>query len=137
MNDDTQVQLEAAEQAFNAAMVSNDPDEIRKCITDDWVLVTPESGPLPAEKMLGLIASGSLTHDTMTKTIYHTHDLGDVATVTGRCQNSGRFQGAPISADEWVTDVYRRVDGEWRCVLTHLAPAHGEPHGGSPADDDE
>jgi ketosteroid isomerase-like protein len=135
MNDDIHAQLEAAEQAFNAAKISNDPDEIRACITDDCVLVTPESGPLPAKKMLDLIASGSLTHDTMTKTTHHTHILGDLATVTGRCRNSGRFQGTPITADEWVTDVYLRLEGGWRCVLTHLAPALGEPQGGKPVDD--
>lgn len=125
MNDAVHAQLEAAERAFNMAMISN----VRKCITDDWVLVTPESGPLPAKKMLDLIASGNLTHETMTKTAHHTHILGDVATATSRCQNSGRFQGAPITADEWVTDVYLRVGDRWRCVLTHLTPALGEPEG--------
>ncbi|WP_075997452.1 nuclear transport factor 2 family protein [Salaquimonas pukyongi] len=137
MNDDIKAQLDAAEQTFNAAMISNDPDAIRKCITEDWVLVTPESGPVPAEKMLALIASGTLTHDTMTKTTHHTHILGDVATVTGRCQNSGKFQGAPITADEWVTDVYLRVEGRWRCILTHLTPALGEPEGRKPVVGDQ
>ena len=33
-----------------------------------------------------------------------------------------QFQGHPLSADEWITDVYTRVDGRWRCVLTHLTP---------------
>ncbi|TYB86100.1 nuclear transport factor 2 family protein [Oceaniovalibus sp. ACAM 378] len=127
MNKDINEQLEAAEQAFSAAMISNDPDAIRQCITDDWILVTPESGPVSAEKLLDLIAAGNLTHDTMTKTTYHRHILGDVATVTGRGQNSGRFHGEPISADEWITDVYQKVDGTWRCVLTHLAPALAKP----------
>lgn len=126
MNEAIKAQLEAAEQAFSAAMVSNNPDAIRHCITDDWVLVTPESGPVSAEKLLGLIAKGKLTHDTMTKTTHHMHILGEVATVTGRGQNTGRFHGAPIAADEWITDVYQKVDGRWRCVLTHLAPALGE-----------
>ena len=33
------------------------------------------------------------------------------------------FRGAPISADEWITDVYRLSEGHWRCLLTHLTPA--------------
>jgi ketosteroid isomerase-like protein len=123
MNDRVRDQLEAAEQDFNAAMISNDPDAIRRCITDDWVLVTPERGPVSAEAVLGLISAGTLTHDTMTKTTHHMHVLGDTATVTGRGQNTGWFGGSPISADEWITDVYRLVDGTWRCVLTHLTPA--------------
>lgn len=117
--------LEAAEQAFNAAMVSNDPDRIAARITPDWILVTPESGPVPAAAMLQAIASGVLSHDHMEKCTHHMHLLGDVATVTGRGRNSGTFRGAPMAADEWITDVYRRIDGRWLCVLTHLAPATG------------
>lgn len=29
------------EEAFNRAMVSNDVEQIARCITDDWILVTP------------------------------------------------------------------------------------------------
>lgn len=115
--------LDAAEQAFNAAMISNDPTQIAACIAQDWVLVTPERGPIPAQAILEAIRSGVLTHDTMTKTTHHVHLMGNVATVTGRGQNTGTFHGEPISADEWITDVYRREGNKWRCVLTHLTPA--------------
>lgn len=126
MNGRIRKQLEAAEQAFNAAMISKDPDSIRRCITDDWVLVTPERGPVSAETMLALISAGTLIHATMTKTTHHMHVMGNVATVTGRGQNSGWLCGSPISADEWITDVYQLVDGNWRCALTHLTPALGD-----------
>ena len=44
---------------------------------------------------------------------------------------SGHFRGQRISADERVTDVYRKVDGRWLCVLTHLTTvaALSEPYG--------
>lgn len=117
--------LEAAENAFNEAMISNDPARIAECVTPDWVLVTPERGPIAGSIILNLIASGTLTHDRMTKATGHVHIMGDVATVTARGQNTGTFQGAPISADEWITDVYHQLNGRWRCVLTHLTPAKG------------
>lgn len=75
-------QLEAAEQAFHAAMISNDPARIAQCITLDWVLVTPERGPIPGQEILALIGAGVLTHQTMTKTISDVQVLGSVATVT-------------------------------------------------------
>jgi ketosteroid isomerase-like protein len=115
--------LVALEERFNEAMVSNDVERIAACITDDWVLVTPEAGPVPRQLILDAIQSGRLTHATMTKQASHAKVMGDVAWVTGRGQNTGTFRGAPMSADEWVTDVYHRVDGVWRCVLTHLTPA--------------
>ena len=53
--------LEEAERAFNAAMVSNDPARIAACITEDWVLVTPERGPIPAQAILSVPVSSAMT----------------------------------------------------------------------------
>ncbi len=93
-------EFQAVEDQFNIAMVSNDPDLIAQCVTDDWALVTPESGPVSREAILSLIGSGVLTHTTMTKQVHRAKLYGDVALVTGRGQNSGTFQGEPIQADE-------------------------------------
>jgi len=111
------------ENAFNEAMVSNDVAQISRCITDEWLLVTPERGPISREVILEAIRSGRLTHATMTKVALHAQVSGDFAWVTGRGQNTGTFLGQPMSADEWITDVYQRREGVWRCVLTHLTPA--------------
>lgn len=117
--------LVAAEHAFNLAMVSNDTEQIEDCITPDWILVTPERGPVPGSQVLNAIKTGALSHDTMTKDIKHIRVMGDVAIVTGRGKNTGMFRNAPIAADEWITDIYHRLDGKWRCVLTHQSPALG------------
>lgn len=126
-------ELDAAEQAFNDAMISNDVDRIRACITEDWCLITPERGPVPAADILSVIASGVLGHDTMTKRSHLMRVWGDVAIVVGRGTNTGWFRGAPISADEWVCDIYRRVGNNWKCELTQLTPVNMA--GGSPASD--
>lgn len=114
------------EERFNQAMVSNDVDIISKCITDDWILVTPEAGPIPRSRILGVIQSGRLTHSAMTKVATHAAVVGDMAWVTGRGQNTGAFNGEPIRADEYITDIYRRVGGRWLCMLTHLTPVQEE-----------
>lgn len=110
------------EERFNRAMVSNDVEAIAKCITDDWILVTPEVGPVPRSRILDVIKSGKLTHSSMTKTATHAAVVGDMAWITGRGQNTATFDGTPIEADEYVTDIYRRVGDEWLCMLTHLTP---------------
>ena len=115
-------ELAQVEEAFNVAMISNDVSRIAACIADDWVLVTPEVGVVSRERILGVIASGDLSHDSMTKDVRRVKVYGDIAVVTGRGRNTGCFKGQPIAADEWITDVYRRVDGRWLCVLTHLTP---------------
>ena len=119
------IELARVEDAFNGAMVSNDVARISACIADDWVLVTPEVGVVPRSRILHVIGIGELTHDTMTKDIGRVRVYGDFATVTARGRNTGRFKGKPIAADEWVTDVYRKIDGRWLCVLTHLTPVAG------------
>lgn len=115
-------ELEAVEEAFNRAVISNDIAEIAACISEDWVLVTPEVGPVPRERFLQAVSQGILSHDTMTKDIGRVRVYGEVAVVTGRGRNTGLYKGEPISADEWVTDIYVRTDGRWICVLTHLTP---------------
>jgi len=120
------------EEAFNRAMVSNDVEQIAQCITDDRILVTPEAGPIPRARILEVIESGMLMHATMTKVATHAWVSGDVAWITGRGQNTGTFRGQPIQADEYITDVYRKVDGQWRCMLTHLTPAQAKPKEGGP-----
>ena len=116
------LELVRVEEDFNQAMISNDVARIGACIADDWVLVTPEVGIVPRGHILHAIESGELEHDTMTKDLGRVRVYGDFAVVTARGRNTGRFKGRPIAADEWVTDVYRKVEGSWLCVLTHLTP---------------
>lgn len=42
--------------------------------------------------------------------------------VTGRGQNTGTFDGSPIAADDYVTNIYRPVGDEWLRMLLHLTP---------------
>ena len=123
MNASELSEFAALENAFNEAMVSNDVERIASCISDDWVLVTPEVGPVSREGMLAAIGSGTLSHETMVKQTLRARVYGDIAVVIGRGQNTGLFRGEPIAADEWITDIYRRIDGRWLCMLTHLTPA--------------
>lgn len=124
MSFDQAAHFTALENAFNAAMVSNDVKQIEACISDDWTLVTPEAGPVGRDRILSVIADGTLIHDMMEKEIARIKVYGDIAVVTARGRNTGFYAGAPISADEWITDIYHKVDERWLCVLTHLTPAH-------------
>ncbi|MGI8890023.1 MAG: nuclear transport factor 2 family protein [Chthoniobacterales bacterium] len=84
------------EERFNAAMISNDVERLAECITDDWLLVTPEAGPIPRARILEVVGSGRLTHSSMTKVATDAAVVGDMAWVTGRGENNGTFNGAPI-----------------------------------------
>ena len=64
-------------------------------VTDDWMLVD-RPGIIPKDAFHGVVASGDL--------------------------DSGSFQGEPMSADEWTSDVLVRTADGWKCVLTQLTP---------------
>lgn len=115
-------QFQIIENNFNEAVVSNNIEEIKKCIADDWVLVDAQGGIIPKEKFLYVVENGLLSHSSMTKEILRVKLYDNIALVTGRGQNTGIWQGQPMQADEWVTDVYKKENDRWVCVMTHLTP---------------
>jgi hypothetical protein len=116
-------QFQVIEDNFNMAVISNSVDEIKKCITSDWVLVDSQGGIIPQEGFFSVLQKGQLSHSTMTKEILRVKVYDKIALVTGRGQNTGMWQGQPLEADEWITDVYKKENDKWLCVLTHLTPA--------------
>jgi ketosteroid isomerase-like protein len=107
---------------FNKAVITNDINEIKECVTNDWILVDSQGGIIPQERFFNVLEQGLLSHTTMTKEILRVKVYGDIALVTGRGYNTGSWQGKPMEADEWITDVYKKQNEGWLCVLTHLTP---------------
>ena len=114
--------LEFAE-SWAEAIVSNDAEAIGKFMADDWVIVG-ENGSTGKEDFLSWISSGDLTHETMEAVGAERIKIyGDTAILTARVTNNGHYKDQPFSADEWTTDVFRRVGESWLCVLSHITPA--------------
>lgn len=96
MNDDQLKQhFQEIEDNFNRAVISNSVEQIKACITSDWVLVDSQGGIIPQEGFFSVLEQGLLSHDTMTKEILRVKVYGDIALVTGRGQNTGSWQGQP------------------------------------------
>lgn len=116
------LEFQVIEDNFDRAVITNNADEIKKCITEDWVLIDSQGGIIPQEGFFKVLEQGLLSHSTMTKKILRVKMYGDIALVTGRGQNTGTWQGQPLEADEWITDIYKKINDKWLCVLTHLTP---------------
>lgn len=112
--------------AWSKAIVENDARAIEKFIADDWVIVS-KTGISEKHRFLELVASGELTHESMEAIAGTTRVriYGDTAVLTARVKNTAHFGGQEFLADEWTTDVFAKIDGEWKCVLTHLTDAEG------------
>jgi ketosteroid isomerase-like protein len=109
-------------EAWDRAMVSNDPDAIGLFMGADWTIIGPDGSIGDRSSFLESVRSGDLTHDVM-----ETHEpsirvYGDAAVVISRGVSGGRYRGEPFHLIERVSCVFVREQGRWRCVLTHLSP---------------
>jgi ketosteroid isomerase-like protein len=116
--------LDFAEQ-WAKALVSNDAEAIGGFMSEDWVIVG-ENGTTDKPEFLSWVASGDLTHETMELVgAARIKIYGDTAVLTARVTNNGHYKNQPFSADEWTTDFFRRREGRWSCVLSHVTPSRG------------
>ena len=116
-----EAELVAAIEAWDRAMVANDPDAIGSFLSGDWAIVGPDGSLGGKARFLELVRSGALAHDVM-----ETHEpeirlYGDVAVVISKGVSGGAYRGKPFHLVERVSCVFVRRDGAWRCVLTHLS----------------
>ena len=121
MTDAPERELVDVMDAWDRAMVTNDPDLIGSYMADEWTIVGPDGKVVDKTRFLDVVRSGDLTHDVM-----ETHDprirrYGDTAVVTARGVSGGRYRGEPFHTVERVSCVFVRRKDQWSCVLTHLS----------------
>lgn len=106
------------------AIVSNDAEAIGRFMWEDWVIVS-ENGISERPHFLSFVESGDLTHSAMEMVdgTARVRIYGDTAVLTGRATNTAHYKGEEFQADEWTTDVFVKLNGEWKCVLTHITSA--------------
>ena len=108
------------EKEFTAAIVGNDPEAIGRFVTDDWIIINADGEIIDKERFLGVIKSGTLTHEMMESDDIRVRFHGDSAVVSALTRTKGKFMGQEFSTHERATDFFVRLNGQWRCVLTQL-----------------
>ena len=113
-------ELLKVEKGFVAAIAKNDLEAIERFVTDDWIIINADGGIIDRERFLGVIKSGTLTHEMMESDDMRVRVYGDSAVVSALTRSKGKFMGQEFTTHERSTDVFVRRDGQWRCVLTQL-----------------
>jgi ketosteroid isomerase-like protein len=108
------------EEQFEEAVVKNDAEAISRLVADDWIIVDADGGIVDKQHFLGVITSGAVTHELMKSDDTRARVYGDSAVVTALTRTKGKFMGQQFSTQERATDVFAKLDGQWRCVLTQL-----------------
>ena len=117
-----QDQLQKLEADWTQAILRNDAAAIGEFVSDDWIIIGPDGAIIERARFLAVIASGELAHDSMESEDVRVRVYGDAAVLSAKTKSTGRFQGHPFSTHERSTSVYAKIDGNWQCVLTQLAP---------------
>ena len=113
-------ELLKVEKGFVDAIAKNDLEAIERFVTDDWIIINGDGGIIDKERFLGVIKSGTLTHEMMESDNTRVRVYGDGAVVTALTRTKGKFAGQEFSTHERATDFFVKLNGQWRCVLTHL-----------------
>lgn len=121
---DRHAEFAALMDAWSAAIVADDPAAIGSFAEPDWVLIG-ETGAFTGKAFLDAVATGRISHHTMSHEIHDIRIYGDIAVLLTRGRNTGAYQGREFELDEWTTEVFiRRPDG-WKCIVTHLTSVVG------------
>lgn len=108
-----------AEKDWGQAIAANDAKAIGKFTAEDWIIVGAD-GIIDRARFLGVVQSGTLTHDRMDASDMQVRVYGDTVVLTGVVLSAGKWMGQAFAQHERFTDVWVKQHGEWRCVLTHL-----------------
>jgi ketosteroid isomerase-like protein len=108
------------EKGFAEAILRNNPDAIERFVTDDWIIINADGGIIDKARFLGVIKSGTLTHDVMESDDVRVRVYGDSAVVSALTRSKGKFMGQEFTTEERATDLFVKLNGQWRCVLTQL-----------------
>lgn len=103
------------------AIITNDVDQIAAFTAENWVLID-RPGAIARQGFHDVVATGQLRHSRMTHEVLGIDRYGPVAVVRTHGRNTASFQGHPVEADEWTTNLLVEGPEGWRCVLTQLTP---------------
>ena len=109
--------------AWDQAMVRNNTDEIGKFMSDEWIIVSTDSGIISKSAFLSHISCGDLVHHRMDSDETNIKIYGNNGIVVSRGTSAGNYKGLPFEFYEWSTSIFIRKNEQWLCVHTMLTPA--------------
>lgn len=107
--------------AWDEAIVSNDVNQIRSFMADDWICVATNGGITTIKDFLDQIRHGELVHTEMSTAESQVRVYNAAGIVIGKGYSKGTFRGSPFSIHEWSVSVFVLQNSSWKCVLTMLA----------------
>ncbi len=117
-------EFQELEDNFNSALTTNKANTSEPYLSKDWFMLEPSFGLISKETFLKAINSGDLSHSAMKKEVLQVRMHNDVAIVTSRGWNAGTYRNETFKVEIWVTNIYKRKDNDWVCIMTQESPVN-------------
>jgi ketosteroid isomerase-like protein len=116
------VELEAADRAWQDALERRDVAAAGAILHDEYalVLVQPRPAMVPRAAWLGLLPDYVVHEHTVQERFVDVD--GDIAAILQRVYQHATVLGDDRSGVFVLSDLWRRVDGEWRVWRRHSTP---------------
>ncbi len=121
MESELRTQFQRMEDNLNDAYEKNDTEKISNLLADDWAILESATGLSAKEQFLQAIKDGKLAHSSMKKEIVQVKSYNDFAIIITRGRNEGHYLDKPFDSEQWVTNIYKKINQEWICVMTQEA----------------
>ena len=120
-NSGTAKELIALESQFSQALVRGDWKAVEQIEADDLRFTTADGSVTRKADDVNSLRSADTKFESIDMSDTDVLDLGDVAVVTGKLVEKGRYRGSDISGTYRFTDVWARRNGKWQLVRGHEA----------------
>ena len=120
-NSGTATELIALESRFSQALVSSDWRAVEQIEADDLLFTNADGSVTRKADDVNGLRSADTKFESIDMSDTDVLDLGDVAVVTGKLVEKGRYRGSDISGTYRFTDVWARRNGKWQLVRGHEA----------------
>lgn len=112
----TEQELRALETAWDNAVAAKDTMALGRIIADDFVMIGANGTVSDKRLLIEGIADPQLQIEPFQTEDVRVRIYGNVAVLTGRYSQRGRWQGQAYETAARYTDVYVRSGGRWRAV---------------------
>jgi len=112
-------EVRAIEKACAAALLKGDFAALGEIFAPEWAIVDPAGQVSTREQIFQMLKGGDLKFTSYELGEMDIRLYGNTAVVIGHGHPQGEWHGERFEEDEVFSDTFVRVDGKWRCVLTH------------------
>lgn len=113
---DTAKELTALEEGFSKALLRANWKAIEQIEADDLIFTNADGSVTHKADDVGSLKSGDAKFESIEMSDVKVQDFGDVAVVTGKLVEKGRYKTTDFSGTYRFTDVWTKRHGRWQLV---------------------